>query len=887
MPLDDADPRSLVPLHTLQHALYRQLYPFDIANDGDHAFQFMTQPMPSPRPADPSLSPPPLSNTGSSKASTTSEPHTPLQSAPAQTDENSPRHECQWIDCDRVFADPEGLYNHLCNDHIGRKSTGNLCLTCKWKECGTTCAKRDHITSHLRVHTPLKPHVCVICKKPFKRPQDLKKHEKIHTEEHHAQHKHSKAITVADPSYNSRVRGDHLSSAEALPSHDKKAFSQQLPSVAGMDKVQPPVARAKSNSLSVSDRSSGAGYGLLATPSPEIHQAAIRYPNAETGSSRAQLYHMQNQLPTWEVLTVDGTPSRTTGSGSKRSHDEYSVDDFFTDMKKRRVNPSYDPNMAARLNTLAYQHSLGSTQSMGPAPVGNSMFNPRSVSFDIRSPEELAAVNEFLIALGRDVAGSGGVPRQQQPHPQQHHHPNMSSTQHMPSPNEASSSTFFDAASLNQLGLAGMPGIPTAPGPGSGAGYHGDAGYLSVDFSSHHLPPVYPSRSSHQSVQAAHFGGYPSPQDMMSSNGSMFASMPYSGSRTRAQRVSSVSSDLDERYHSNYAGSSMQQSYAYSQGQYMSPPHDGMPYAMPSPLSTNSTRSTPSNATPPRLSDSAPMAFVPEGTTAFDAVRPTRAPPPLQLAPLEYGTKNMRSISLLKTAPGSAEAIAASSRSRPEPMEPKLGTGIVRRGPPAKLTAEAVSSMMTNLSRPPLRSSSSQNDALYPLLTFGDEQFKLAPLRNTYRSPSPPVSESTSSPMSRGSTISPPPSKTQAHPSRHESSTPTSSSSPSTRSSLSPEPGPTVLPGIRSIATDSPRVTPRRRETEELTQAVGRIELDSRAARDVTPAQRAAHAHLVRDLLVSINVEYRKRFGTPPPPQDSAPRIQPQEELRDVEMVGA
>jgi hypothetical protein len=43
------------------------------------------------------------------------------------------------------------------------------------------------------VHTPLKPHRCVICKKSFKRPQDLKKHEKIHTEEHHALHKHSKA----------------------------------------------------------------------------------------------------------------------------------------------------------------------------------------------------------------------------------------------------------------------------------------------------------------------------------------------------------------------------------------------------------------------------------------------------------------------------------------------------------------------------------------------------------------------------------------------------------------------------------------------------------------------------------------------------------------------
>lgn len=80
--------------------------------------------------------------------------------SPPPPDSPDAQHRCHWQDCVRAFADPETLYNHLCNDHIGRKSTNNLCLTCHWKDCGTTCAKRDHITSHLRgaLSHPVPPH---------------------------------------------------------------------------------------------------------------------------------------------------------------------------------------------------------------------------------------------------------------------------------------------------------------------------------------------------------------------------------------------------------------------------------------------------------------------------------------------------------------------------------------------------------------------------------------------------------------------------------------------------------------------------------------------------------------------------------------------------------
>ncbi|CAG8560231.1 9931_t:CDS:2 [Ambispora leptoticha] len=113
---------------------------------------------------------------------------TPLTPPPQQTVKSEPKElTCLWSQCLKVFDDPEILYHHLANDHVGRKSTGNLCLECHWDKCEVVTSKRDHITSHLRVHVPLKPHTCETCKKSFKRPQDLKKHEKIHTEEHQHQ----------------------------------------------------------------------------------------------------------------------------------------------------------------------------------------------------------------------------------------------------------------------------------------------------------------------------------------------------------------------------------------------------------------------------------------------------------------------------------------------------------------------------------------------------------------------------------------------------------------------------------------------------------------------------------------------------------------------------
>ncbi|GAA5970491.1 hypothetical protein JCM11641_007326 [Rhodosporidiobolus odoratus] len=141
---------------------------------------------------------------------------------------------CHWNACGTQYDTAEDLFNHVCSNHIGRKSAGTLSLECKWTGCHAKASKRDHLTSHCRVHIALKPHVCTICTKAFKRPQDLKKHEKIHSEDHHMTYKSHKAAVAAAQA--------QVAQATALPALPSSIAPSSTPAFPMVDAKGNPVA---------------------------------------------------------------------------------------------------------------------------------------------------------------------------------------------------------------------------------------------------------------------------------------------------------------------------------------------------------------------------------------------------------------------------------------------------------------------------------------------------------------------------------------------------------------------------------------------------------------------------------------------------------------------
>jgi len=287
-------------------------------------------------------------------------------------------------------------------------------------------------------------------------------------------------------------------------------------------------------------------------------------------------------------------------------------------MKKRRVNPSYDNRMAERLNNIVHSH--------------DNHFNPRSVSLDIHTPEELAAVNHFLLTLGRDVSGGS---RQSQPQPTHNTHPGLSPD------------TYFDAVNLTQLGLTGMPGIPAHSTYDNTYSNHG-AHYTS---NTYNLP-----RSNHASVHTSQYGG------------------PYANVNENYNNTEYYPPHNNHRHSAKYSPTA-NSSYANH--------HPTPPLEISSP---HSTASTPVNTTPPQLPLSMPASIA-----TFHYLHSSRGVPAVpHLARPEYMPKSMRTIVPLKSVPGSQ-----SNRPEPvEPrLTPPMHRGPPAKLTPSSVTSSSKTSL--------------------------------------------------------------------------------------------------------------------------------------------------------------------------------------------------
>jgi len=419
--------------------------------------------------------------------------------------------------------------------------------------------------------------------------------------------------------------------------------------------------------------------------------------------------------------------------------------------------------MVERLSNLAYlSNNIPSNQSHGNGNGGGyghaPAFNPRSVSFDIHTPEELAAVNEFLITLGREVTTTTRA------HPVPPRHSAREFDNHP-------SHSYFNPAGLNELGLTGMPGILNS-GAGSGASFNDAAMYSTSSATG--FPP-YPSRSTHQSVSVP---------------GINFAS---SHPTSLFPEMSSASfPELNGRRDNNAFVSAVSTPSSMSDAKLESPPPflaRALDYQSPEMLSPHSAMSTP-----------------PAGLD-FDFLRAPRGPPPVaQITPLDYHHRTMRTMVPLKSVPADHQKCTIPSSSK-------------------------------SLKHVPSTDSGSGSDSLHHLLTSGSEECTLAPLHlREERSPSPPASSS-----------------------RSGSSTP------------EPQYYGTVLPSLKSVTSGI--------STERLARSVRDIEIDSQADEgdeirstsdegivneaEAEGGKRQEHARLIKDLLIFINSEYKKRYGVP------------------------
>ncbi|RKF62935.1 pH-response transcription factor pacC/RIM101 [Erysiphe neolycopersici] len=281
---------------------------------------------------------------------------------------------CQWDKCSERCVSAEALFNHICEKHVGRKSTNNLNLTCGWASCRTTTVKRDHITSHIRVHVPLKPHGCDFCGKAFKRPQDLKKHVKTHADD-------SVVIRSSEVNQNGITKVIDALNFRGSPSTYYK-------------------------------------------PNITIPGSHGQYSSAHNSVHGSYYTHQQNPYGSVYYPSTNGTENGHTSSYDNRKRSCETLNQFFGDAKRRQIDPNSYSQVGQRLLALHGLpiHSNGLSEYISNEPSLVSVDNQNggnqvSVSThqyalplpNLRTKTDLMNVDKFLEQMQSTVYESSNA----------------------------------------------------------------------------------------------------------------------------------------------------------------------------------------------------------------------------------------------------------------------------------------------------------------------------------------------------------------------------------------------------------------------------------------------------------------------------------------------
>jgi hypothetical protein len=236
--------------------------------------------------------------------------------------------------------------------------------------------KRDHITSHIRVHVPLKPHKCDFCQKAFKRPQDLKKHVKTHAE---------------DPNY------------QASPDTNRSGHHGGGP---GVFAGQPKHGDLQHLAVTAYGYSSD---GHHMPPSGPVYSS---YSNGTQGNAHSYQgpsnHYQANYMTTlYPVSSSASTLNSEYEIRKKATFD--ALNEFFGDIKSRQIDPGMYNLVGQRLMGLSnLPNYTASTEYSGGTAVASASHPPSLNHYtlpmpNLRTKNDLQNIDQFLEQLQATV----------------------------------------------------------------------------------------------------------------------------------------------------------------------------------------------------------------------------------------------------------------------------------------------------------------------------------------------------------------------------------------------------------------------------------------------------------------------------------------------------